>query len=1358
MVTMKKRMLALALALTMIVGLGGHAWAEVLPDLVSPSPEVSAQPEDSASPEVSETPEETTAPEETDVPEETDTPEETTSPEETEAPAETEAPEETEEPQDSGTQEEPSADVASNAAPLANANPIDTVSPVGTTINLFDYWYSSRDENADSFDASITSSGWPGSRTFNYHNWATGINMGHALKFYGSAGNHLSKGNAYTDSSQPYAGMVQSVLVNGYPALNSDTMTGSITRNTDGHLLDDEDEVRDYNIQFDESLAYLFNPSTTNNSRDTYTDVKGLLSVSDDGYYIYDCTQNFAEFHQETNSFTVYDQPNSMGLKNSDGSDRPGQFFPFNSYENGANETLNYFMGLTMTTRFVQKDGGTTANGSHVTYEFSGDDDVWVFIDGVLVGDLGGIHDASSLKIDFSTGEVLVNDAPNGTLKSKFEAAGKSTDVGFTNNTFADNTYHTLQFFYLERGAGASNMKLKFNLVSVPESSIYKVDQTGSPVSGAGFELHAATQTYEERALIADGTTDSAGQIILLDDEGFTISFQDLWNKLESANLVYQEGGLKRANLLLKETSTPSGYRSGNIQKLYLVRSGNNIMMLSDDPWSNGTYSYTNSTISMNGIFTADTGTDYNLKNGGTLFAVVLRRDKNDTPENDDWYLMTGSATDGWKQSEKPVSHNIAALLAGVKENSQNYYVMRWDPSGAYKTTVTNLPGDIMKYYYMLDEAHRGDAEYSIAFYYTTAPSVGAADENNTWMVRNTAQWTREFSSNVYVPNVKNRLFVQKLSPAGDGVEGAVFELYGDDYYTGDGTTVNPDAEYIFRVTTQNLEKDSNGNGINLSGAAVFPTSGNVLPTGTYYLVEASAPSGYDVNPVVTKVVVDDTGVYADAGRADDGVVVSRGVGSIVKSMAQFASLGDIDVTLNNVVAKFYTVNNLPASGDFANFQWRDESLNPTEGVDYHPTYWENTDGTYALYDAENRPEGAMESGMHLNFSAAAALEYGTSITMVDGQQAVTTMRTDTGWSKLMMEQCYDHSQALAEGGKNVTDLSGYDLTNLFSGTVIVQVTDPHSTSITINKQVNGVTADDVATQTYTFTVTKKNADNTGPDANYAGTVQVKVGDTQTEQQFSGGVLTVSRQGVGEIQVLNLEDGVYEVTETGHGAESVTSNGVPTFWQRVEYQVAGETQNVVTINDDAPETAVYTVTATNYYQANRTLTVTKTVTGNMGDTTLPFGFTFTLTKGSDTYTQPVTATLSGGDLTEGQEQTLTYSNDAQSYSFQLKHSQQIAIDVPYGYQVTLTETAVPGYMTTANFSQGTGTVNGNTATVTMTDVAKVDYTNNCAEVTPTGVQPPSEGFSVMLGVAGASAVLIFGCSFLVWRRRRRDWM
>ena len=124
-------------------------------------------------------------------------------------------------------------------------------------------------------------------------------------------------------------------------------------------------------------------------------------------------------------------------------------------------------------------------------YEFNGDDDLWVYIDNVLVLDIGGIHDAHSGYINFANGEVHVEGVNESnpknvdydtTIKEMFRKAqvfpdgeswdSEKVDQYFDGDTFRDYTNHNMKMFYMERGAGESNLHMKFNLQTVPEGAI----------------------------------------------------------------------------------------------------------------------------------------------------------------------------------------------------------------------------------------------------------------------------------------------------------------------------------------------------------------------------------------------------------------------------------------------------------------------------------------------------------------------------------------------------------------------------------------------------------------------------------------------------------------------------------------------------------------------------------------------------------------------------------------------------------------------------------------------------------------------------------------------------------------------
>lgn len=244
-----------------------------------------------------------------------------------------------------------------------------------------------------------------------------------------------------------------------------------------------------------------------------------LQSVYDEtGYYEYSSFDNYA-YLGDGNNFTVYNQIGTPSDEKALFYQR-GNFMPYNPIQAGQyskntnlydedgnrlsssderyNEKLyktqgtnNFHFGMYMEVAFTQpEDGSATYNGttSPMIYEFNGDDDLWVYIDDVLVLDIGGIHDAHSGYINFKTGDVHVehinqngNDQ-NTTIKAMYQAAGKfpdgsawddaKVDLYFSGNTFKDYTSHNLKMFYMERGEGASNLHMRFNLQTVPEGTI----------------------------------------------------------------------------------------------------------------------------------------------------------------------------------------------------------------------------------------------------------------------------------------------------------------------------------------------------------------------------------------------------------------------------------------------------------------------------------------------------------------------------------------------------------------------------------------------------------------------------------------------------------------------------------------------------------------------------------------------------------------------------------------------------------------------------------------------------------------------------------------------------------------------
>lgn len=894
---------------------------------------------------------------------------------------------------------------------------VPTISPSGTTINLFDYWV-----NPDNH-LSVSGNG--------------GINASHRFQFNdGQGGESL---NRWTGNTNPQPGIVSNTLSDGYPQL-SGTYGG-------------------------DSLRYLFD-SSAQTGKTSHFGVTGLLKVQD-GYYVYDSSENYAAYNADKNAFDVYD---TWGIDKVGDSSHRGQFFPFDAadkvfkeesgrlVQNGitadnAGNHVNHHFGLSMSTRFVQPNGGLTNDKKKdMTFEFAGDDDVWVFIDDVLVGDIGGIHSRASLSINFHTGDIKVNDKSDGTLLSKYQAAKKGTS-GFDGSTFKDGTNHTLKFFYLERGATDSNMELKFNLVTVPESDIIKFDQDGKFVQGAEFKLYKTDKDFKTVGeLIGSGTTDEAGHLTLTNDEdNGVINFDDLYNKDHDNNKYY----------LLKETHVPEGYCSslaatgGSMQLEYVPASAENGaggviinrggMDAGSVVWKTGAFAAAKETITA-------PSTVYKAKNdltksdktvnldSGILFAVVLKRDKSagtGIEDQSNWYAVSGdpSTGAGYTLAKEP------GMTGAIEAAKKDLHAFTLNTSGQYQVEIQNLPGDISKYYYLLSGDARKDAEYTVAIYHTTASSIGGATPKNTVHVYSDdiadgTNFKRQFATRLLVTNIQNRLFVQKTDTEGKPVDGAKFGLYKSTQVTTDANgkaVLDGDQAPYDTLTTRSV-----ANPVKLEGAGVFPStsdSSEPLVKGTYFLKEVSAPNGFLLNDRLIKVIVDDYGVHADAGTVDDGVSTFVGVGSLMKSLGQFGAEGDIDNTLTWIKGQRQTSDGKLDGND--NLSWNNDAKGGEDEV--HLKYGAN--GRVYQY-------GPTEEGKPYR------------------------LETETGWIRMGIMQDERPKGTTSKGAR--ANLGDMNLNALFTGATCVRVANEREASLEVTKKVvvpNGLTGNKDAKFTFKFTV-----------------------------------------------------------------------------------------------------------------------------------------------------------------------------------------------------------------------------------------------------------------------------------------------
>ena len=227
-------------------------------------------------------------------------------------------------------------------------------------------------------------------------------------------------------------------------------------------------------MRFYNNLQFPFTKTTNDKGVSTYS----FDSAKNTVYYDYDNKKIVRK-----DDLKIYDasKDNSIG------------YFPFNSTDpdQSAKDNLNYGFGTQFTIPFTVTETGKNVDGTSMTFKFTGDDDVWVYIDGALVLDMGGAHCKAEGEINFATqmatittgtsdaklgnqptagGRVAAKDNGNRTVDFKNITVKKSDGsiISLADYMKESGKVHELKMYYMERGMWDSNMSISYSFVPLP--------------------------------------------------------------------------------------------------------------------------------------------------------------------------------------------------------------------------------------------------------------------------------------------------------------------------------------------------------------------------------------------------------------------------------------------------------------------------------------------------------------------------------------------------------------------------------------------------------------------------------------------------------------------------------------------------------------------------------------------------------------------------------------------------------------------------------------------------------------------------------------------------------------------------
>lgn len=1114
-----------------------------------------------------------------------------------------------------------------------------------------------------------------------------------------------------------------------------------------------------------------------------------IKSVHDaTGYFEFDSTQNFATI--DNGRFIVYQELATHDEGNARPTLKHGQFLPYNMMTEGVFAVKNprnmytmharmnnvnagllpdgdprkyeplylisnpdFQFGMELETSFIQTTNGLDDWGHDIIYEFTGDDDFWLYVDGELVIDLGGMHSAFAGSVNFATGEVIVEGNPT-TLRDIFynnylnrdnhtaaEAQAYVDGIFVPNGqggyVFRDYTTHSMRCFYTERGGGGSNLHMKFNQSSItPGTVLLSKEVTGTdnfesvvaqfpyqifytkqnPVTGldeecpitntAGGDVYVfykgTTIPVEFEPTYTIGTETYTNVFFLKSGEECEISFPD-----NTINYRVVECGVDPdlyGKVYINNSETTATATHANGLKDYdagpdTVKNRTNVAYVNEvDPDALRT-------LTIQKVLYNEDHTQ------------ILTADDEDTTFSFRLYL-NGEYDPAITGSNKG---SYAAYMYPYKVIDTNGEYCRWDagqqkfvsigtgPSG-YSTLSDSVKRQITFYTSMNGSISKIPAGYTVEVKGLLVGSHYMVEERDyeipDGFSRNCYEYYEDVNgamtstgddpvSEALVTGKDPKVVVENLKGYGIRANKIWTDTdymvsHGDSYY----------AVYTMEGTTETRVSDIHC--INTNQNTTYWYFEHLLAghqLSDYYVREVRLEGGTPV--------VDSNGVVT-GGYTQVTPVAPGGTISVPGQM-----IGD-----SSSVPYTYTVSYEQGTLAAGSNVRQDKVINDRPGIQLMKTTWDGTPLPGASFTLESQ-DGVYRK----TFIAGTDGKITKAFLRAGEHYFLTEIKTPTGHT------CPGDPIEIwidINGDIHIDDPSAddrYGIQNQ-SGVIVIRNNDC---------VMNFIKTDDLG--------------NVLPGAHFALHKQVSVGGiTMFDYDPLTGYEDLVSDSNGIIQGLDntLPSGTYELRELS------APNGYTALPYNVRFRIT-DTNKVVLLNNyaDVILTETYDGNGVMTYEMqlqnssnSKKLTITKTVTGNLGSRDQSFPYTLTLTDTSD---QPYQGTVIA-HFGDGSNQVLNL-NASGSCTFSLAHGESVYFNLPVNTRYTISENP-QGYA--CYYKIGNGAVQtGNTAAGTLTDDTTVAFTNDKSAILPTGIDMSlNHMIRIMLALIALIVTFIY-----IFRRR-----